>query len=155
MSQLVISENQLDVMREAIAGEAPFAQGATPNKVALFTSDSIVTRNSLKADFTLASFAGSTPKSLAASISAQYYYNPLSGEMVIEAPLAVDGLTFICTEDLDPNITVYGYLILDTTLATFIAGARFDDPIVISSAMQGVDIPIIAGRFDKELQLPA
>lgn len=135
----------------AIKAVQPLQGGDPADKVALFINNISPDLDSTLDDFTLATFNGSAPKDMFVDGNATVYSDPLTGEYVIEAQQALAGLNFVCTAAPGAPETVYGYIITNAAGDTLLGGEKFDDPILISEAGQGINIAEVEVRLKPEV----
>jgi len=124
---------------EAFAGDTAFLAPATANKIALVVANFALTEDLVAGDLTLASFTGSTPKS-GASGAQEVGINPLTGEQVLTILAPAGGYRWECTAAPTPSQTVYGFALLDSTLADLLGLALLDTPVNIANVGDFVDL---------------
>ena len=124
---------------ELLAADTTTLAPATANKIALIAAPFTPEENMVVGDITLATFTGSTAKA-GASGAQGVGTNPLTGEQVITNLAPAGGWRWVCTGAPTPPETIYGYALLDTTLATLIALAILPDPITIQAVGDEVDL---------------
>lgn len=137
----MIGTNALNLaMMTALAADATsLAPASDANKVALVTNPWSPTPASVKADVTLASGNGLDP--LAGATGAQETaVDPTTGDLVITITEPAGGYNWVSSGSITSPITIYGFVLLDSTLATYLGGQLLSTPIVISAPGQLIDI---------------
>lgn len=124
-------------------------------KIALFTNDVTPSRFSTFADFDLATFTGSAPKDFGLELAAVSYTDPLTGERLLQMVPNNTSSAWVCTvTPVAPEI-IYGYIITNADGDEYLGGDKFETPITINAAGQGIDVPDVISRFSATLGLVA
>ena len=131
------------------ADTAYLAPASTPNKIALinapFTPNETMTASSLS----FATFTGSTP--IAGTAGAQGVgNNPLIGSQQITILAPAGGWRWTCTAAPGSPDIIYGFALLDTTLATLLGVQLLPQAISIQSVGDEVDLGAILITFVTE-----
>ena len=134
---------------ELLAADTSTLAPATANKVALISANFALSEELAVGDLTLATFTGSTPKA-GASGAQQAGTDPLTGDQVVTNLTPAGGWRWECTAAPASPETIYGYALLDTTLATLLGAALLDAPVTITSVGDFVDLGAITIRFVRQ-----
>lgn len=124
---------------ELLAADVATLAPVAGNKIALYTNNGTPSENSVLADFTLATFTGSTPKEATPGTQPEGYV-PTTGDSKIDISPPVGGFRFECTAAPTPPQTVYGYIMTDNAGAVYLAGQRFPAPITIANVGDAIEI---------------
>jgi hypothetical protein len=124
---------------ELLAADVATLAPVAGNKIALYTTNVSPSENSVLADFTLATFTGSTPK-VATPGTQPAGYVPGTGDSRINISPPVGGFRFECTGAPTPSQTIYGFIMTDNAGAVYLAGQRFTNPIVIVNVGDTIDL---------------
>lgn len=131
-----------DLLAADVGTLAPVAA----NKIALIAANFALNENLVVGDLTLATFTGSTPKAGAAGAQ-QVGIDPLTGDQVITNLTPAGGWRWECTVAPGAPETIYGFALLDATLADLLGAALLDNPITITSVGDFVDLGAVTIRF--------
>lgn len=131
---------------ELLAADTTTLAPVTANKVALIVAAFSLTENLVVGDLTLASFTGSTPKSGAAGAQ-QAGVDPVTGDQVVTILAPAGGWRWECTAAPGVPQIVYGFALLDSTLATLLGAAILDNPVSIANVSDFVDLGKVDIRF--------
>jgi len=127
---LIQSDAELRVVLDLLT-----VDGATPGPydaaiVALFQNDFFPNANQVVGDFTEADFDGYAQSTAAVWGDA---ITDVAGETAVYA----DTKQFTATGGVTTN-TIYGYYVLDSTATKVLWAERFEDPVIVTAAGQGV-----------------
>lgn len=125
----------MELLADDVATLAPVAG----NKLVLYINDMTPSENSELADFTPATFTGSTPI-VVEPLTQPEGYVPGSGDSRIALSPPAGGFRWECTAGTGLPQTVYGYYLTDTTGADYLAAQRFTDPIVIANVGDAIEV---------------
>lgn len=130
---------------DLLAADIPTLAPAAANKIALIAAPFGVNENIVVGDLTFATFTGSTPKAGAAGAQ-QVGIDPATGEEVITNLAPAGGWRWECTATPGVPETIFGFALLDSTLATVI-GVQTIDPVSIAVIHDFVDLGKVEIRF--------
>jgi hypothetical protein len=132
---------------ELLAADATtLAPPALNNKIALVKAAFAVSEDLNAAALTLADFDGSTE--LSAGLGTQQVGNdPATGEQIITIKEPVGGWRFETTGVTNLPQTIYGFALLDSTLATLIGAALLPAPIALTEIGQEINLGVVQMRF--------
>lgn len=131
---------------ELLAADVDTLAPVAANKIALVALAFALTENLTVAGLTFATFTGSTPKGGVAG-DQQAGISPLTGEQVITILSPVGGWRWECTAAPAAPETIFGFALLDTTLATLLGAAILDAPVTITSVGDFIDLGAVDMRF--------
>lgn len=131
---------------ELLAADVGTLAPVAANKVALVIANFALTENLVVGDLTLATFTGSTPKAGAAGAQ-QAGVDPITGDQVITNLAPAGGWRWECTAAPGAPQTVYGFALLDATLADLLGAALLITPVVITDVGDFVDLGKVDIRF--------
>ncbi len=97
-------------------------------------------------DLVEATFTGSTALNLGTGTQV-VYYDSADGLLTILLKDPVGGLHWVCTVDPVSAETIYGVYLTDNADAVLLGAKLFDQPVPISAAGQGIDIPSLTLKF--------
>jgi hypothetical protein len=129
-----------------LAADTATLAPATANKIALVSAAFTPNENLTATDLVYATFVGSTPKA-GASGPQGVGQKPSTGEQYITILTPVGGWRWVCTTAPGSPETIYGYAMLDTTLATLLAMAIFDTPYIIRNVNDEIDLGSVPMTF--------
>lgn len=124
------------------------AQAADALKVKLVVSNFTPSKTLDIDSVTLATFTGSTPKTVALD-EQQVGYDPVSQRRFIQLIPPVGGWYWEASADIDPPQRVYGYIVTNNAGDELIGSDLLEESVLISAAEDSVEIPNI------RLYLPA
>lgn len=129
-----------------LAADVPTLAPVAANKIALVNAAFSLDENLVATDLTYAAFTGSTPKAGAAG--AQGVGNdPLTGDQIITNLAPVGGWRWVCTVAPGAPETIFGFALLNSTLATLLGAAVLDTPITITNIGDEIDLGAVTIRF--------
>jgi len=131
---------------ELLAADVDSLAPATANKIALVTSLVVPNENLTVASLTFATFTGGAPKSGAAGAQ-QSGTNPATGEQVITILAPVGGWRWECTAAPTPPQQIYGFGLVDDTLADLWGCALLPTPVTITNVGDFIDLGSVAMTF--------
>jgi len=131
---------------DLLAADTSTLAPATANKIALIIADFTPDENLTVGDLTLATFTGSTPKAGAAGAQ-QVGINPLTGDQVITILTPAGGWRWECSSAPVTPEVVFGYALLDTTLATLIAVEKLTTSVSIANVGDFIDLGAVIMTF--------
>jgi hypothetical protein len=132
---------------ELLAADATtLAPAVSANKIALVKAAFALTENLVASDLTLAAFTGSTPKA-GATGAQQSGLDPVTFEQKITILAPAGGWRWECTVAPSPAETIYGFALLDSTLATLLGAAVFPTPIPVASVGDFIDLGAVEITF--------
>lgn len=131
---------------ELLAADTTTLAPVTANKIALVAGAFALSENLVVGSLTLATFTGSTPKA-GASGAQQAGTDPVTGEQKITILAPAGGWRWECTVAPGSPETIYGFALLDTTLATLLGAAVLDTPVPIASVGDFVDLGAVEITF--------
>jgi len=124
---------------ELLAADVANLAPTTPNKIALIANSfNPADENLVVGDLVLATFTGSAPKAGAAGAQ-QVGIDPLTGDQIITILQPAGGYRFECTSAPGTPEVIYGFALLDDTLANLLGVEGFTDPITITDVGDFVD----------------
>jgi len=122
------------------------APASNANKMALIVNSFALTEDLLIGDLTFASFTDSTP--IAGATGAQNVgVDPVTGAQVVEIKPPAGGYRWVTGSDVGLPVTVYGYALVDSTLAELFAVGQLPTPITLTEAGQFIDIDSVIMTF--------
>ena len=133
-------------MMDLLAADAATLGSVTAMKVHLFINNIVPSLDSVAADFTPATFTGSTAKT-AGTGTQPTYYDAATGIRVIEILEPAGGWHWVCTVDPGAPEVVYGAYLTDNAGTVLWGSVLLDAPVTISRAGQGLDIGYLQFRF--------
>jgi hypothetical protein len=132
---------------ELLAADATtLAPAVSANKIALVKAAFALNENLVAGDLTLATFTGSTPKA-GATGAQQAGQDPVTFEQKITVLAPAGGYRWECTAAPGTPETIYGYALLDSTLATLLGAAVFDTPVPIAAVGDFIDLGAVEITF--------
>lgn len=134
-----------DLLAADVGTLAPVAA----NKIALIIANFALDEDLVVGDLTLATFTGSTPKAGAAGAQ-QVGIDPLTGDQVITNLTPAGGWRWECTAAPGAPQTVFGFALLDATLADLLGAALLATPVVITDVGDFVDLGAVTIRFVRQ-----
>lgn len=121
------------------ADATTLAPATNANKIALVTAPFALSENLTAGALTLGTSNGLTP--IAGVTGAQSVgLDPLTQQQIIQILSPAGGWKWLTSGSFSGAITVYGYALLDTTLANLIAAALLPTPINVDAAGYIIDI---------------
>lgn len=126
-----------------LAADTTTLAPATANKIALIKAPFTPQESLVVADLTLADFGGSTPIAGAAGAQA-VAIDPATGDQIITIKDPAGGYRWVTTNLTNLPQTIYGYCLLDTTLATLLAVQTIPTPVGLTAVGQQVDLGTVA-----------
>jgi len=137
MLPMIAVREQLGILLAADA--TTLAPASLANKIGLVINNFALTENLHAADLTLASTNGLSP--LAGVTGAQVVgLDPVTLQQKIVIKPPAGGFQWLTSGSFSGAITIYGYALLDTTLATLLAAALLPAPITVNAAGFLIDI---------------
>lgn len=131
---------------ELLAADVSTLAPVAANKIALVNALFANNEGLIATDLTYASFTGSTPKAGAGGTQ-QAGVDPITGDQVITILVPAGGYRWECTVAPGSPETIYGFALLDATLATLLGAALLTTPVVITSVGDFVDLGAVTIRF--------
>jgi len=131
---------------ELLAADVSTLAPVAANKIALIIANFSLTENLVVGDLTLATFTGSAPKAGAAGAQ-QAGVSPLTGQQVLTILAPAGGYRWECTVAPGAPETIYGYCLLDDTLATLLAATLLDTPVTITDVGDFFDAGAVEMQF--------
>jgi len=128
----------------SIAEDADYFAAGADLSIALVENDFTPDPSLEIADVALLSSNGITPKALGAG-AAHKIWDDVWGVWGFAINEPAGGLLFQLTSIPDPVITAYGWALYNSDTQALIATARFDEPIVLTTIGQYVEISAIVG----------
>lgn len=135
-----------EAMQNLLAADVGSLAAVTPLHVHLAAGNFNPTLDLTLASLTEATFTGSAFKP-AGTGTQTTYYDVVSGFRVIELLEPAGGWHWTCTVTPASPETIYGIYLTDTANAVLYGAAKFDNPIAIATAGQGLDVGFIQLRF--------
>ncbi len=137
----------LDAIVNLLANDsATIAPAALALKVHLAAANFTPSPTLTVADFTEASFTGST--ALDAGLGAcEVFQDPVSGLRTIQLNEIAGGWHWLCTVTPSPAQVIYGYYVTDNANTVLYGSTKFPTPITINIAGQAIDIAWIRYTF--------
>jgi hypothetical protein len=132
-------------MQDLLAADTAGLADATAMKVHLFINNIVPSLDSVAADFTPATFTGSTAKSAGTGVQPTYY-DAATGIRVIEILEPAGGWHWLCTVTPGAPEVVYGAYLTDNAGTALWGSILLDAPITISRSGQGLDIGFLQFR---------
>jgi hypothetical protein len=130
---------RLDIGTLIAADAATLAPATNANKIALVTAPFTPTENLVATDLTYASFTGSTP--IAGSTGAQQTgVDPNTGQQIVTIKEPLGGWRWVVGGSTGLPVTVYGFALLDSTLATLLAVEAFATPQALTETGQEINL---------------
>lgn len=124
---------------ELLAADVATLAPVAGNKMALFINNAQPSENSVLADFTPATFTGSTPITCTPGTQPEGYV-PGTGDSAIDISPPVGGFRWETTALTLLPQTVYGYYLTDGAGAVYLAAQKFPTPIVLTGIGDVIDI---------------
>ena len=124
----------------ALATTTPLDQASALNRVALVMAPFTPTPQTLYADLVLATFTGSTPKTVAlgAQGAAQ---DPVTNQEVITIVEPVGGWRFVTSDAVNLPQTIYGFALFDSTGPGPLIGSQIlEEPVTLTAAGQEINL---------------
>lgn len=122
------------------ADTTTLAPAVNANKIALVMADFVPSEGLVAGDLSLATFDGGDP--IAGATGAQLVgVDPVTGQQVIDIKEPLGGWRWEVTGATDLPQTIYGFALLDSTLATLFAVEHFDEPITLNAEGQFIEVP--------------
>lgn len=109
------------------------------NKIALIAAPFSLVETIPLASLTLATFTGATPKA-GETGPQEVGLDPVTGMQVIQISPPVGGYRWITGDTVNLPQTIYGFCLLDSTLAILLAIAQLPVPITLTAAGQFIEI---------------
>lgn len=131
-----------------LAADTATLAAASANKMALIMTNFTPSEQSVVTDFTLADFTGHNPISVTAGAQPEGL-DPTTNDSVIDLSPPAGGFRWVTADAVNLPQTIYGYALLDNTLATVLACELLPTPVVLTAAAQVIDLG------DTRLTLPA
>ena len=129
-----------------LADDIPTLAPATANKIALVNAAFSLDEGLIATSLSYANFTGSTPISGAAGDQG-VGNDPLTGDQLITNLAPVGGWRFVCTVAPGAPETIFGFALLDHTLATLLGAELLPTPIAIVNAGDEIDLGAVTIRF--------
>jgi hypothetical protein len=127
------------------ADTTTLAPAVTANKLALITQPFVVNENLTASALTLASTGGLAP--ISGNTGAQETgVDPITGDQIITISPATSGYRWVTSGATYPT-TVYGFALLDSTLATLLAVQALPTPITFTADGQQIDVDPVTMTF--------
>lgn len=124
----------------ALAGTTPLDQATALNRVALISAPFTPNENLTFADLTLATFDGSTEKTVPLG-SQEVGVDPLTGQQIITIVPPAGGWRFVSTGVTNLPQTIYGFCLYDSTgPGPLLACELLPTPISIVASGQQIDL---------------
>ena len=124
---------------ELLAADTTTLAPVSANKIALLAADFSSNEDLTVADLTLADFDGSTP--IAGASGTQLAgIDPLTGEQLVTIKEPAGGWRWEMSGLTVPVQTIFGYALLDSTLADLQAIQKLPAPITLDTVGQQIDI---------------
>lgn len=95
----------------------------------------------LLAGLTEATFVGYAALAAGATGSQNQWFDPATGNSIVEMKAPVGGWTFSCSGATGLPQTIYGYYLTDGGVATLYASALLTPSITITASGQGIEVP--------------
>lgn len=128
------------------ADAGSFAPAVSANKVALIMAPFSLNEDLTAGALTLATFTGATP--IAGSTGAQLTgLDPATFEQLITIKEPVGGWRWVTTNTVNLPQTIYGFALLDSTLATLLGVGMLTVPITLTDTGQVIDLGSITMRI--------
>ncbi len=128
------------------ADPASLAPAALANKIALVMAPFTPTETMIATDLTYATFTGATP--LGGVAGTQFTgIDPVTLQQVITVKPPVGGYRWVTGDTVNLPQAIYGFALLDTTLATLFGVQLFDNPISLNAAGQQIELPPVLLTF--------
>lgn len=128
------------------ADSTTLAPATSPNKIALVVAPFALSENLTASALTLGSTNGLTP--IAGVAGAQTVgLDPTTQQQKILIKSPAGGYQWVTSGSFSGAITVYGFALLDTTLATLLAAALLPTPINVDAAGYLIDIDPVELTF--------
>lgn len=125
------------------ADAGSFAPAVSANKVALIQAPFSANEDLVVGDLTLATFTGATP--IAGATGAQQVgTDPATNQQIITIKEPLGGWRFITTALTNLPQTIYGYALLDSTLATLLGVQVLSTPITLTEVGQQINLGTVA-----------
>lgn len=121
------------------ADPTTLAPAALENVIALIAEDFAPTENLVAGDLVLADFDGSTPLDGVAGAQ-EAGTDPLTGEQIVTITEPAGGWRWEMTGLTVPEQTIYGFALLNSTLATLLAIQHLPAAITLNEVGQQIDI---------------
>lgn len=131
---------------ELLAADTSTLAPATANKIALVVNQVTPQENLTVADLSFATFAGGAPKSGVAGAQ-QVGIDPITGEQVITILSPAGGWRWECTAAPAVPEQIFGFALVDDTLADLWAYALLPQAVNISSVGQFIDLGSVPLTF--------
>lgn len=131
------------------ADAGSFAPAVSANKIALVMAAFTPNEDLTLGDLTLADFAGSTP--LAGSTGAQLAsVDPATDEQLITIKEPLGGWRWVTTALTNLPQTIYGYALVDSTIAAMYGVQALDVPITLTAVGQSIDLGAVVLRINQQ-----
>jgi hypothetical protein len=128
------------------ADPATLAPAVNGNKIALVMQPFVPTEDLIATDLTYATFTGSTP--IQGSTGAQLTgVDPATGEQVLTIKAPLGGWRWHTTATTNLPETIYGFALLDSTLASLYAVQLLPTPIALTESGQEIDLGAVTITF--------
>lgn len=132
---------------ELLAADATtLAPAVNANKIALVAAAFTPNENLVAGDLTLATFTGSTPKA-GATGAQQAGIDPPTQQQVITNLAPAGGWRWECTAAPASPESIFGFALLDSTLATLLGVALLPAPVAIAAVGDFVDLGAVTLTF--------
>lgn len=121
------------------ADATTLAPATNANKIALIIAPFALSENLVASSLTLGSANGLGP--LSGVTGAQTVgLDPVTGQQKIVIKSPAGGYSWVTSGSFSGAITIYGFALLDTTLATLLAAALLPTPITVNAAGFLIDV---------------
>lgn len=145
---LPMSAVRLQLGNLLAADATTLAPATNANKIALVVAAFALSENLVAADLTLAAGNGLDPIS-GSTGSQEVALDPVTQEQLITLkPGATSGFRWVSSGSFTSPITVYGFALLDSTLADLLAAELLPTPIAIVAAGYQIDIDPVTMTFN-------
>lgn len=128
------------------ADDTTLAPAGAANKIALIAGPVTPDENLVVGDIDLASFDGSTPIA-GATGTQQAGIDPVTGDQIVTIKEPAGGWRWESTGVTNLPQTIYGFALLDATLAELLAIGMLPVPVTITAAGQEINIGTATFRF--------
>jgi len=136
-----LSAQMIVIQVDALASNGGWNPGTGDEaKVILFQNNVTLTKDTVIADLTPATFGGYAAKVLGAGDPTSGI-NPATGQWELRMREPVGGIEFTTSGTSNLPQTIYGYAIVSEDGTELFASKKFDTPITLTANQQVIDVP--------------
>jgi hypothetical protein len=147
---MVPSNEILNAFRDLLAADTGTLANAAAMHVHLVAATFTPSPGRVIADFTLATFTGSTPLNAGTGVQ-QAFLDPLSGRRTIQIKEPAGGWHWQCTAAPGSPETIYGYVVTDNGDTDVYGCSLLPTPVEVSAVGHSVDIPFIRLSYPSDV----